>query len=56
MADERPVEVPMVYERPQIIDYGSITDHTFKTPGGHKGCHVNCHTDSFNELSQNPTT
>ena len=46
----------MVYEKPEVVDYGSIADHTFSTPGGHKGCTVDCHTDSFNELSQNPTT
>jgi hypothetical protein len=46
----------MVYERPEVVDYGSIADHTFDVPGGDKGCTVNCHTDSFNELSANPTT
>jgi hypothetical protein len=28
----------MVYERPEIVDYGSIAAHTFDTPGeGDKG-------------------
>jgi hypothetical protein len=46
----------MTYERPEVVDYGSIADHTFQTPGGVKGCQVNCHTDSFNENSALPAT
>jgi hypothetical protein len=42
----------MVYETPVVTDLGSIADHTFTTPGGVKGCTVNCHLDSFNEQSQ----
>lgn len=45
------------YEAPTIVDYGSIVEHTFTTPGGAvKGCTVNCHLDKFNEHSQNETT
>ena len=39
------------YERPRVLDYGSIADHTLATPGGHKGCQVNCHLDKFLENS-----
>lgn len=46
----------MTYEKPEVVDYGSIVDHTFQTPGGVKGCQVNCHTDSFNENSELPAT
>jgi hypothetical protein len=42
---------PVRYERPQIVDFGSITDHTFQTPGGVKGCQTNCHIDNFGEQS-----
>jgi hypothetical protein len=46
----------MTYERPEVVDYGSIADHTFMTPGGNvKGCRVNCHLDSFTEQSALPT-
>jgi hypothetical protein len=42
----------IAYEAPEIVDYGSIADHTFTTPNGRvKGCTVNCHPDSFNEQS-----
>jgi hypothetical protein len=42
----------MVYEKPQVTDYGSITDHTFTTPNGNvKGCQANCHLDNFQENS-----
>ena len=41
----------MVYRAPKVVDYGSIADHTFTTPGGHKGCTTNCHIDKFNENS-----
>lgn len=28
----------MTYERPEVVDFGSIADHTFNTPGeGDKG-------------------
>jgi hypothetical protein len=43
--------VVLRYERPMVVDYGSIADHTFTTPGGHKGCQVNCHLDKFMENS-----
>jgi hypothetical protein len=39
------------YEAPKVVDYGSIADHTFQTPGGQKGCQTNCHIDSFSENS-----
>lgn len=42
----------MTYEKPEVVDYGSIADHTFTTPGGNvKGCLTNCHLDSFTENS-----
>jgi hypothetical protein len=45
----------MTYERPEVMDFGSIADHTFTTPGGRtKGCQVNCHLDSFTENSALP--
>jgi hypothetical protein len=43
----------MKYEAPKVVDYGSIADHTFTTPGGEKGCQTNCHLDMFNEQSAN---
>jgi hypothetical protein len=43
----------MVYETPVVTDLGSIADHTFTTPGGVKGCTVDCHLDMFNEQSAN---
>jgi len=39
------------YQTPQLVQYGPIGDHTFNTPGGVKGCQVNCHTDNFGEQS-----
>lgn len=54
----------MTYERPKIVDLGSIADHTFMpTPpkgtgrggGGHKGF-VNCRVETDNcELSHGAT-
>ena len=41
----------MRYEKPVVIDLGAIVDHTFATPGGHKGCQVGCHLDKFTENS-----
>jgi hypothetical protein len=41
----------MDYEKPVVTDFGSIVDHTFTTPGGVKGCQVNCHIDMFQEQS-----
>ena len=46
----------MVYETPVVLDLGSIADHTFMTPGGMKGCTLNCHNDTFNEQSGLPGT
>ena len=47
----------MPYEKPELVDLGSIVDHTFATPHGNvKGCTVNCHSDSFNEQSANPAS
>jgi hypothetical protein len=46
----------VIYEKPTVVDYGSITDHTFQTPGGVKGCQTNCHLDSFNEQSALPVS
>jgi hypothetical protein len=48
-------EQGMTYERPEVMDFGSIADHTFLTPGGReKGCTANCHLDSFTENSALP--
>jgi hypothetical protein len=44
------------YQKPTVVDYGSIADHTFQTPGGVKGCVTNCHLDSFSENSANPVS
>jgi hypothetical protein len=42
----------MTYEAPVVMDFGSISNHTFTTPGGRvKGCTENCHQDKFNEPS-----
>jgi hypothetical protein len=41
----------MRYEKPVVIDLGSIVDHTFMTPGGMKGCTTTCHLDNFTEQS-----
>jgi hypothetical protein len=42
----------MRYEKPVVIDLGSIVDHTFTTPHGTvKGCTTNCHSDNFTEPS-----
>jgi hypothetical protein len=46
----------VTYEKPVVVDYGSIADHTFQTPGGVKGCTVNCHLDSFSENSGLPVS
>jgi hypothetical protein len=50
-SDEERGNCGMKYVAPKVVDYGSIADHTFQTPGGEKGCTVNCHIDSFNENS-----
>jgi hypothetical protein len=39
------------YETPVMLEYGSIADRTFQTPGGVKGCQENCHLDNFGENS-----
>jgi hypothetical protein len=43
----------MTYKAPAIIDYGSITSHTFTTPHGQEkgGVLPNAHFDTFCELS-----
>ena len=46
-----------VYNAPTLVEYGSIGDQTFTTPGGGtKGCTVNCHLDNFNEQSALPAS
>ena len=46
----------IAYEAPEVVDYGSIADHTFTTPGTNvKGCTANCHLDSFTEQSAIPS-
>ena len=44
------------YEAPRLVEYGSIGDRTFATPGGTKGCTIDCHLDSFGENSANPAS
>jgi hypothetical protein len=39
------------YEKPTLMEYGSIADRTFQTPGGVKGCTTVCHIDTFGEQS-----
>jgi len=39
------------YAPPRLVEYGRIADCTFTTPGGVKGCSVDCHTDNFGEQS-----
>jgi hypothetical protein len=43
--------IVLEYTKPAVVDLGTIADHTFTTPGGHKGCTTNCHIDSFGEQS-----
>jgi hypothetical protein len=45
-----------LYAAPKLVVYGRIADNTFQTPGGVKGCQVDCHLDSFGENSANSTT
>jgi hypothetical protein len=41
----------MKYEKPQIVDFGSIADHTFDNPGkGDKAAEV-METDKYGEFS-----
>ena len=44
------------YAPPKVVEYGRIADCTFATPGGTKGCMIDCHIDSFGEQSANATT
>jgi hypothetical protein len=40
------------YEAPAIVDFGSIADHTFQTPGaGTKSADTTFETDKFGEFS-----
>jgi len=39
------------YVAPKLLEYGRIADCTFQTPGGVKGCTVDCHIDNFGEQS-----
>lgn len=42
----------MAYQAPAVVDYGSIADHTFQTPGqGTKSSDTHFLTDKFNEFS-----
>ena len=48
--------VVMRYEKPEITDFGSITDHTFTTPGGQvKGGKPPSKPDEHGELSHEET-
>ena len=35
----------MKYEKPAIVDFGSISEHTFTTPGGHSKDWKSCQLD-----------
>jgi hypothetical protein len=48
---EKNMEEKKSYETPMLLEYGSIADRTFQTPGGVKGCQENCHLDTFGENS-----
>jgi hypothetical protein len=40
------------YEAPEIVDFGSIADHTFDNPGkGDKSSDTTFETDTFGEFS-----
>ena len=39
------------YATPTLVEYGRIADCTFATPGGVKGCKIDCHIDKFGEQS-----
>jgi hypothetical protein len=41
----------LVYEAPEIIDYGSIADHTFDNPGKGDKAAEPMETDKFGEFS-----
>jgi hypothetical protein len=42
----------MKYEKPEVMDFGSISDHTFTTPGGQvKGGKPPSKPDEHGELS-----
>jgi len=42
----------MRYEAPVVVDFGSISDHTFQTPGnGTKSGNTTFVTDKFQEFS-----
>jgi hypothetical protein len=42
----------ITYEAPEIVDLGSIADHTFQTPGeGTKSTDTTFETDKYNEYS-----
>jgi hypothetical protein len=42
----------MQYEKPQVTDFGPISDHTFTTPGGQqKGGKPPAKPDEYGELS-----
>jgi hypothetical protein len=44
------------YERPEVMDFGSISDHTFTTPGGQvKGGKPPSKPDEHGELSHEET-
>jgi hypothetical protein len=45
-----------MYVSPRLVEYGRIADCTFATPGGFKGCQVDCHIDNFGEQSALATT
>ena len=44
------------YQRPEVMDFGSISDHTFTTPGGSvKGGKLPAKPDEHGELSHEET-
>jgi hypothetical protein len=47
----------MRYETPTIMDFGSIAEHTFQTPGkGTKSGNPDFQTDKFGEFSHPATS
>lgn len=41
----------LAYEAPEVVDYGSITDHTFDNPGKGDKAAEPMETDKYGEFS-----
>jgi len=46
----------MKYETPEVVDYGSIAEHTFDNPGKGDKSATPLETDKFGENSHLPTS